>query len=70
MMHYLITIVLLGLLAGCSTTHTQSTLKNDKGEVRYCYLANDHTLVSMGAMSEYNKCLNEAGAAGFKRIDE
>jgi|GEM_PF-6681107 len=66
------TYILVGLIAltGCGTTHTQSTLKNDKGELRYCYLANDHTLVSMGAMSEYNKCLNDAGAAGFKRIDE
>ena len=44
-------------------------MKNDKGEVRYCYLANDHTLISMGAMTEYNKCLNDAGAAGFKRVE-
>jgi hypothetical protein len=64
--------ILIGLisLAGCGTTTTQSTLKNSSGEVRYCYLANDHTLVSIGAMSEYNKCLNDAGAAGFKRVDE
>lgn len=64
-------LILIGLivLAGCGTTTTQTTLKNSSGEVRYCYLANDHTLVSVGAMTEYNKCLNEAGAAGFKRVD-
>lgn len=54
------------LAAGC-TTHTETMLKNDKGETRYCYLTNDHTLISMGAMSEYNKCLNEAGTAGFRK---
>jgi hypothetical protein len=70
MKNYLIAIVLFGLLAGCSTTYTETTLKNIKGEVRYCYLSNDHTLNSMGAMSEYNKCLNDAGTAGFKRVGD
>ena len=62
-------LVATGLLAGCSTTVTESKLKNDKGEIRYCYLSNDHTLVSMGAMSEYNRCLNDAGTAGFRKVD-
>lgn len=64
-------LIMIGLiaLAGCGTTMTQTTLKNSSGEVRYCYLANDHTLVSVGAMTEYNKCLNDAGAAGFKRVE-
>ena len=57
------------LITACATTTTETTLKNDKGETRYCYLANDHTLVSMGAMSEYNRCLNDAGTAGFKKIN-
>jgi hypothetical protein len=57
-------------LAGCGTTTTETALRNADGQSRYCYLANDHTLISMGAMSEYNKCLNEAGAAGFKRIEK
>lgn len=57
-------------LAACGTTTTETILKNASGDTRYCYLANDHTLVSVGAMSEYNKCLNEAGAAGFKRTDK
>ena len=62
-------LVTTGLLAGCATTVTEAKLKNDKGETRYCYLSNDHTLVSMGAMSEYNRCLNDAGTAGFRKVD-
>jgi uncharacterized protein YceK len=64
-------LILIGLmtLAGCGTTTTQTTLKNSNGQVRYCYLANDHTLISVGAMTEYNKCLNDAGTAGFKRVE-
>lgn len=65
---FLISIPLL--LAACGTTTTQTTLKNAVGEVRYCYLANDHTLISMGAMTEYNRCLNDAGTAGFKRVEQ
>ena len=62
-------IAIVLLMAACGTTVTQTSLKNSAGELRYCYLANDHTLVSVGAMSEYNKCLNDAGAAGFKRVE-
>lgn len=62
-------LICLGVVA-CGTTVTETTLKNDKGETRYCYLSNDHTLVSVGAMSEYNKCLNSAGTAGFKKVSE
>jgi len=64
-------VVCLCALAGCGTTTTTTTttaktiLKNVAGETRYCYRANDGTLGSMGAMSEYTKCLNDAGAAGF-----
>jgi hypothetical protein len=61
--------ICLGITA-CVTSVTEATLKNDKGDTRYCYLSNDHTLVSIGAMSEYNKCLNEAGTAGFKKVSE
>jgi hypothetical protein len=63
-------LAVTGLLAACVTTVTEATLKNDKGDTRYCYLSNDHTLVSIGAVSEYNKCLNDAGAAGFKKVGE
>ena len=63
-------LVASGLLVGCVTSVTEATLKNDKGDTRYCYLSNDHTLVSMGAMSEYNRCLNDAGTAGFRKVSE
>lgn len=54
-------------LVGC-VTNTEAILKNERGETRYCYLSNDHTLVSVGAVSEYTRCLNDAGALGFKKI--
>ena len=61
-------LLLAGItLSGC-TTHTETILKNDKGNTRYCYLTNDHTLISMGAMNEYNRCLNEAGTLGYRKI--
>lgn len=50
-------------------TNTESTFINEKGEKRYCYLTNDHTLVSVGAVSEYTRCMNESGAAGFKKLN-
>lgn len=62
-------LICFGVVA-CGTTVTETTLRNDKGETRYCYLSNDHTLVSVGAMSEYNRCLNAAGTAGFQRVSE
>ena len=60
-------VVLSLTLIGC-TTVTETVLKNEKGQIRYCYLHNDHTLISMGAMSEYNKCLNDAGTSGYKKV--
>jgi len=58
-----------GLIIGCAPTVTETALKNDKGETRYCYLTNDYTSSSMGAFSQYTRCLNEAGTAGFRKID-
>jgi hypothetical protein len=55
-------------LCGCATNE-QTVLKNQAGETRYCYLVHDSTLARITAVGEYNKCLNEAGSAGFKRID-
>jgi hypothetical protein len=66
----MVKLLLVGVIcmAGC-TTVTQTTMKNANGETRYCYLSNDHTIVSVGAAAEYNKCLNDAGTAGFKKVD-
>jgi hypothetical protein len=55
-------------LCGCATNE-QTILKNSAGETRYCYLVHDSTLAKITAVGEYNKCLNDAGSAGFKRID-
>ena len=54
------------LISGCATNET-TVLKNSSGETRYCYLVHDSTLARIPAVGEYNKCLNEAGALGFKK---
>ncbi len=56
------------VLCGCATNE-QTILKNSAGETRYCYLVHDSTLAKITAVGEYNKCLNDAGTAGFKRVD-
>ena len=55
------------LLTGCAT-NVETTLKNDAGQIRYCYLSHDSTLARVTATAEYNKCLNEAGTAGYKKV--
>jgi hypothetical protein len=70
-MRYLLPLlVLLALVAGCATLPDSATLVNDKGEKRYCYKVQGGMISNSGAVREFNKCLNEAGSAGFKRVDE
>lgn len=57
----------LAMLTACATK-TEAVLKNAAGDARYCYLVNDHTLTSIGAVAEYNRCLNEAGSAGYRQV--
>ncbi len=59
-------VVVLSLMA-CAT-NVETVLRNDAGQVRYCYLSHDSTLARVSAMGEYNKCLNEAGTAGYKKV--
>ena len=54
-------------LVACAT-NIETVLRNDAGQVRYCYLSHDSTLARVSAMGEYNKCLNEAGTAGYKKV--
>lgn len=54
-------------LAACAT-NVETTLRNDAGQTRYCYLSHDSTLARVTATAEYNKCLNEAGTAGYKKV--
>jgi hypothetical protein len=57
-------------IIGCATAVTETVLKNDKGEMRYCYLSTDQTLAKIVAVGEYNKCLNDAGQAGFRKVEK
>lgn len=68
-MRYLTTILVIGILSGCVTNQT-TVLKNSAGDIRYCYLVTDQSLAKMNALGEYNKCLNDAGTAGYKMVSE
>jgi hypothetical protein len=63
----LILLTLLAIIAGCANQET--ILRNAAGEERYCYLVHDSTLAKIAATDQYTKCLNEAGAAGFRRVE-
>jgi hypothetical protein len=54
-------------ITGCANTET--VLKNDKGETRYCYLSHNGSIAVVAATGEYNRCLNDAGTAGFRRVN-
>ena len=61
-------IVLLAvILSGCAAQN--ASLVNDKGEHRYCYKSATGAMSNIAAEREYNKCLNDAGSAGFKLED-
>lgn len=62
-------LILLTMLAIAGCANQETVLRNAAGEERYCYLVHDSTLAKIPAVGEYNKCLNEAGAAGFRRVD-
>jgi hypothetical protein len=61
-------IVLSACALMACATNIETTLRNDAGQIRYCYLSHDSTLARVTATAEYNKCLNEAGAAGYKKV--
>jgi hypothetical protein len=44
-------------------------MRNAAGESRYCYMVHGGSIDRLTAAEQYNKCLNEAGAAGFRRIE-
>jgi hypothetical protein len=48
---------LLAVIAGCAAQ--SATLPNNRGEHRYCYKSTTGAISNIGAMQEYNKCLNE-----------
>lgn len=69
MTRFNILFVIVISVAGCAT-NIETVLRNDSGQQRYCYLSHDSTLARITATAEYNKCLNEAGAAGFKKVQQ
>jgi len=66
----ILTLLTSILAIGCASTITKTVLRNDKGETRYCYLSTDQTLAKIAAVGEYNKCLNDAGQAGFRKVEK
>ena len=63
-------IALLGVILLSACANQETILRNAAGESRYCYLVHDSTLARIAATDQYTKCLNDAGAAGFKRVDQ
>lgn len=61
----LIAIAALLVLSGCASREV--ILTNDKGEHRYCYLEHRGSYDSIPASDQFNRCLNEAGTAGFRK---
>ena len=57
---------LIFFISACANTET--VMRNEKGETRYCYLRDDSTIKSIGAVTEYSKCVNDAGTAGFRKV--
>lgn len=56
---------LITTLTACA--NREVLLINDKGERRYCYEVHDSGIERFTAGEQFNKCLNEAGTAGFQR---
>ena len=61
---FILLLTLPLLASGCAAQ--SAMLVNDKGEKRYCYKSATGAMSNIGAQREFNRCLNEAGAAGFK----
>lgn len=59
-------IAVTSMLSACAT-NIETVLRNDAAQTRYCYLSHDSTLARIAATAEYNKCLNDAGTAGFRK---
>ena len=60
---------LLSVLVLAACANTETVLRNDKGEARYCYLVHQGGPEREAAGGQYSKCLNDAGSAGFRRLE-
>lgn len=61
-------LVVVIAISGCAAQ--SATLVNDRGEHRYCHKPTSGVFSNIGATREYSKCLNEAGSAGFKLVEQ
>ena len=62
-------VVVSGTLSGCSV-NKEVTLRNDAGETKYCYLNTNQSLARLPAEQEFNKCLNDLGAQGYRQVSQ
>ena len=62
-------LAVLGALALAACANTEATLRNAKGESRYCYLVYGIGGERTTVVDRFNKCLNDAGAEGFRRVE-
>jgi hypothetical protein len=44
-------------------------MRNASGQERYCYWEHNYTLSDVGSKDAFNKCINDAGAKGFKKVN-
>jgi hypothetical protein len=56
------------LICGCATTQ-EVVMRNASGQERYCYWEHNYTLSDVGSKDAFNKCINDAGAEGFKKVN-
>lgn len=68
MMRMCLVLIAAAALAGCANTET--LMRNASGDTRYCYLVHNSGFERITATDQYTRCLNEAGAAGFQRVDK
>lgn len=53
------------LLSGCA--NKEVAMVNDRGEKRYCYEVHQGSTDRVPAADQFNRCLNDAGSAGFRK---
>lgn len=58
-------VIASACLGGCS--NKEVAMVNDRGERRYCYEVHQGSLDRVPAADQFNKCLNDAGSAGFRK---
>lgn len=68
MQPYAYICISIALLSACANQET--ILRNSAGESRYCYLVHNSGFEKIAATDQYTKCMNDAGTAGFRRVEK